>query len=71
MAKLGPTGDFPAGKLNRSDEGGLKIGISVEKGTIIIGFGKPISWIGFGPTEAEALIDGLNKAIAKARGQVS
>ena len=46
---LGPTGDFPLGKLNPDDEGGLKLAISQEKGVVRIDFGKPTAWIGLPP----------------------
>jgi hypothetical protein len=50
--KLGPTHDFPRGKLNEDDEGGLIIGLRIENNRLIIGFGKRISWIGLGKPEA-------------------
>jgi hypothetical protein len=55
MAKdqeLGPTGDFPSGKFNEEDEGGLMTGITHDKGVVIINFGKPVAWIGFPPEMA-------------------
>jgi len=50
--KLGPTGDFPHGKLNPDDEGGLKIAISQEKGVVRIDFSEPTAWIGLPPNLA-------------------
>jgi hypothetical protein len=52
MRKLGPTHDFPRGKLNPDDEGGLIIGLRIENNRLIIGFGKRIAWIGLGKVEA-------------------
>lgn len=52
MNKLGPTGQFPRGRLNTSDEGELTLAITVHKKTVVIAFGKPISWIGFSRIEA-------------------
>jgi hypothetical protein len=52
---LGPTNDFPEGKLNGDDEGGLQVGITSQDGQVIIAFGKPISWLGFGPDKARQL----------------
>jgi hypothetical protein len=47
---LGPTGDFPHGKLNADDEGGLMIAISHAEypagETVMIQFGTKVSWIG-------------------------
>jgi len=52
--KLGPTGRFPAGKLNEHDEGELNMGIkaNVTEGIVEVHFGKPIGWFGLGPAEA-------------------
>lgn len=49
---LGPTGDFPLGKLNKEDEGGLMIGIGEEDGKVIISFGTPVAWVGMTPLHA-------------------
>ena len=44
----GPTNDFPHGKLNEFDEGGLNIAVSHEINgrhrVVRIDFGKPIVW---------------------------
>jgi hypothetical protein len=53
--KPGPTGDFPAGKLNDEDEGGLRIAVGSERGNVVIAFGKPVAWIGMPPQEAADL----------------
>jgi hypothetical protein len=50
---LGPTGDFPRGKLNEGDEGGLKLQVVTTDRTVVIAFGKDVSWIGM--TKATAL----------------
>lgn len=46
--KLGPTGEFPRGKLDESDEGAIQLGMAAdhENGVVRIHFGKPIAWIG-------------------------
>jgi hypothetical protein len=44
--KLGPTGDFPRGKLSEHDEGALNIGIAVKDKTILVNFGGPVAWFG-------------------------
>jgi len=49
---LGPTGEFPEGKLNKDDEGALNIGITDKDGEIIIHFGTPIAWLAMDPTRA-------------------
>lgn len=61
--KLGATNKFPQGKLNKNDEGELRMAIYVKNGNVIIDFGKDLSWIGFGKDEATALGEMLiNKA---------
>jgi hypothetical protein len=51
--RFGPTGDFPRGKLNAEDEGGLQIGIAKDHdGVIVINFGTEVSWIGLDQASA-------------------
>lgn len=59
--KLGATGQFPQGKLNKDDEGELKIavGVDLKKRVVIIQFGKKVSWIGLDPRTAKALADSI------------
>jgi hypothetical protein len=52
--KLGPTGDFPQGKLNADDEGALNIAIGQESGCVRIDFGKEVAWVGLDPDLAVA-----------------
>lgn len=59
--KLGATGKFPLGKLTESDEGELLMGITHHKGKVIVDFGKPTSWIGFTPEQAEDIADMLRR----------
>ncbi len=64
--KLGPTGDFPEGKLNPSDEGGLNIGVAFDPSTqqVIINFGTPVRWIAMSPQQAK---DFASLIISKAK----
>ena len=57
--KPGKTNDFPRGKLNQHDEGGLQIAIGVQDRTVIIGFGTPTAWIGLDKHTALALANNL------------
>lgn len=55
--KLGPTGDFPSGKLDADDEGGINIAIGSQIGpsgkiVVRIEFGKPIAWLGLPQEQA-------------------
>jgi hypothetical protein len=58
-AKPGATGDYPEGKLNPDDEGGLNIAISTEGGDVRIDFGKKILWLALNPDETLALASDL------------
>lgn len=44
--KLGPTGQFPDGKLNADDEGEIQLGVTHDAdGLVRVNFGKPIAWL--------------------------
>jgi hypothetical protein len=48
--KLGPTGDFPQGKLSADDQGGLNVALShhvAPDGTVMVrmDFGTPVAWL--------------------------
>lgn len=51
--------EFPRGQLNKDDEGALTVGFTSTKGTVVIHFGKPITWIGLGPADARAWAEKL------------
>lgn len=46
-AKMGATGEFPFGKLDRHDQGELTVAMRVDKkqGVIRMEFGKPVAWL--------------------------
>lgn len=52
---------YPRGKLNDEDEGALSMAITVANERLIIDFGKPVVWIGFGKEEALALATLIQK----------
>jgi hypothetical protein len=54
MKEFGPTGTFPDGKLDETDDGALKIGIAYDgqNNLIRIDFGKPIAWLAMDPAQA-------------------
>ncbi|MFA5021296.1 MAG: hypothetical protein WC517_04535 [Patescibacteria group bacterium] len=65
----GPTGDFPEGKLNAQDEGGLQMLVGQQQGKVVLAFGKSIKWIGMGPDQARDLGKMLiSRADAVSRG---
>lgn len=58
---MGKTNDYPRGKLNEHDEGGLRIAIGVQDRTIIVDFGTPTAWIGLDKQTALALAASLTE----------
>ena len=48
----GPTGQFPDGKLDETDEGEIAIGVTSSNGLVHVNFGKSISWFAFPPERA-------------------
>lgn len=54
-------GEFPDGRLNQHDEGGIAMAVSNERGRVTLSFPKPVKWIGLTADEAiglaELLID--------------
>lgn len=57
--ELGKTGEYPQGKLNKDDEGEIKLAVYEEKGKIVINFGTPVVWLAFDKEQAIALADVL------------
>ena len=55
-------GQFPNGKLTPDDEGALVMEIGTQDGIVVMNFGEPASWIGFGPEQAMDLADCLKNA---------
>lgn len=54
---LGPTGEFPEGKLVSHDEGALTFAVGHQKGKVTIEFGSPVKWFGMTPSQARQLAD--------------
>jgi hypothetical protein len=58
MSKIpGPTGDFPRGRLDEYDEGGLALAISKYNGTVRFDFGKKVAWFALPPDQAITLAE--------------
>lgn len=49
---LGATGNYPRGKLNEEDEGGLRLAVRAHDGVVMIAFGKEVSWLGLEKQDA-------------------
>ena len=64
--KIGPTGKFPRGRLNKYDEGELRIAVAADpkKRVVVINFDTPVAWIAMPPAEAVQLAETI---IANAR----
>ena len=58
----GPTGDFPDGKLNKQDEGGLNMAIKTQNGRVVVDFGKQLSWLAMPPEIARGFANLLLRA---------
>ena len=61
---------YPDGRMGAHDEGALSFAVSVDEkhGTVVIGFNKPVAWMGMSPEDAMALAAKLiekAKAISK------
>ena len=69
MTRLGPTGDFPRGRLNHADEGELTLAISVVDGVIRVDFGKKVPWLGLDPDTAPQMASALALKAAQLRGR--
>ena len=63
--KLGATGRFPQGKLNRHDQGELACAIYTEKGRVVMNFGKSVAWLCLDCDGALALAEILRQRAAE------
>jgi hypothetical protein len=64
---LGPTGEYPKGRLNKDDDGELAVGFSIHEGgrALIMNFGKPIEWFAMKEDELRGLIDLLKRKLVE------
>jgi len=62
--KLGPTGKFPYGHADATDEGELRMGLATDhaNGIVRLHFGKPIAWVGLPAAHARAVGQALLEA---------
>lgn len=66
--KFGATGRFPRGKALDDDEGELRIGYVIQGDTLLMFFGKPITWFGLDADALEGFITRLQDKLAEMRG---
>jgi hypothetical protein len=52
---LGPTGEYPLGRLNPTDEGEIVVGVTTEGPNVVIAFGKPVAWLAMPAAQAKQL----------------
>ena len=57
--EMGATGEFPDGKLTKSDDGALHFAVGHTDGKVVIDFGTPTAWVGMEPEQAVELAECL------------
>lgn len=57
----GALGDFPMGKLTKSDEGAIQFAVGVKDGKVVLDFGTPVAWLGMDAQQAADLASTLLK----------
>lgn len=70
--KLGPTGDFPDGKLSENDKGALNFAIGQDHGFVAMAFGADICGLWLEPQDAVRVALALiqkAREVAKATGK--
>jgi hypothetical protein len=63
IRKLLPKEQYPDGKIVNDDEGALQIAIGIDKGVVVLFFGKPTSWIGLDVTTGRSLCQALSAKV--------
>lgn len=58
---------FPLGKLNSEDKGGVMVGIALDEGNVIIHFSEQLMWVGMPPHEATNFAHKIIEIAAKAQ----
>jgi hypothetical protein len=57
----GSLGNFPEGKLTKTDEGAIQFAVGEKDGKIVLDFGTPVNWVGMSPQQAADLASLLLK----------
>lgn len=67
---IGPTGQFPRGKIEEQDEGELQYAVAADpaSGVVRIEFGKPVAWLALTPEQAEGLMESIQAKVWELRG---
>jgi len=69
--RVGPTGKYPNGKLEPSDDGELKLAIGTMDGLVMVEFGTPVAWLAMSPNDARRLADSLTQMAARVEDEQS
>lgn len=67
--RIGPTGEFPSGRMNAQDEGSINIGVAAQKGKVVMAFGGAVTWLGMDPEHARAIAKSLEEKALLAEAQ--
>ena len=59
--KIGPTGQYPAGKVSPEDRGGIACALYHRAGRIFMDFGTSLTFIAMTPAEARAFAKALRE----------
>jgi hypothetical protein len=68
----GALGEFPEGKLTKTDEGAIQFAIGEKDGKVVIDFGTPVHWVGMSPQQAAemaSLIIKIAREVARKKGE--
>ena len=57
--RLGATRDFPRGRLNKHDEGGIRLAVGHKDDVVIVDFGSPVVWVGLPKANAIAFAESI------------
>lgn len=59
---------YPRGKFNQDDEGALRIVVTHKDNTVLIDFGKTVSWVGMDKDTALKLAKSIEKHANECKG---
>lgn len=64
--------EYPGGRMGAEDDGALSFAVAADKrhGTVVIHFGKPVTWIGLRKEDCERLVAMLEEKMMELRGIV-
>ena len=63
--------EYPRGKIRQDDDGQVSVALAIQDHTLILAFPYPVSWLGLGIADAEALIAGMQAKVDEMKKAVS